>query len=250
MFLANEKGTNKAFNNFNSANEQALVEALSIEAIKQKGKDMVYLPFRMTNYDSLRGEDDQLVYDKAFPIELYIKDVNGFGGDGYLFNLQGSQDFKSIVLTVSKKIWEQEIGVPMNQARPNEKDLIYFPLEKKLFSIKFTDYKPFMYQLGDLPVYDLTVSLIEYSNQTINTGIPEIDILQKKWSTNILDRASVDNEGDLLVSEEGSVIPDQEYFDNPVQDSTEDNTEIIKETKDRELIKWEDPDPFSLKGEF
>ena len=38
-------------------------------------------------------------------------------------------------------------------SRPNEGDLIYFPLAKKLFEISFVDHDDQFYQLSNLPVF-------------------------------------------------------------------------------------------------
>ena len=56
-----------------------------------------------------------------------------------------------------------------------EGDLIYFPMNKKLFEIEFVEHESLFYPTGTLPVYDLRCELFAYNQQEINTGIDEID---------------------------------------------------------------------------
>jgi hypothetical protein len=67
------------------------------------------------------------------------------------------------------------------------------------------------YQFGALQTWELTCELFEYSNEILNTGIEEIDILQKKFSLNILDYAFEDENGDYLVDENGDYLVTEKY---------------------------------------
>jgi hypothetical protein len=62
------------------------------------------------------------------------------------------------------------------------------------------------YQLGALQTWEMTCELFEYSNEQMNTGIPEIDILQAKSSTNILDWNIMDESGFNLLTEDDEYI--------------------------------------------
>jgi hypothetical protein len=64
--------------------------------------------------------------------------------------------------------------------------LIYFPLSKGLFEIKFVTHQDPFYQLGKLYVYKLQVELFQYSSERIDTGIKQIDAFEtlKTFSTN------------------------------------------------------------------
>ena len=62
--------------------------------------------------------------------------------------------------------------------RPNEGDLIYYPLTKGLFEIKFVKHQEPFYQLGKLYTYKLDIELFQYSSEKINTGIPEVDVFE------------------------------------------------------------------------
>jgi len=70
--------------------------------------------------------------------------------------------------------------------RPCEGDLIYFPLTKGLFEIKFVAHQDPFYQLGKLYVYKLQVELFQYASERIDTGIAPIDAFEtlKTFTTN------------------------------------------------------------------
>ena len=67
--------------------------------------------------------------------------------------------------------------------RPQEGDLIYTPVIKKLFEISFVDHDEPFYQLDNNPVYKLRCKQFEYSQEAIDTGITEIDAVEGDLST-------------------------------------------------------------------
>lgn len=198
--------TNFFFNNFQSSQEQLLIENLVIEAIKIYGQDMWYMPRKLNNYDKVYGADDQSSYESAYPIEIYIKSVDGFSGDGNFMSKFGLEIRDQVVFSVAQRIFNEEVGNFSTQSRPNEGDLIYFPLNKKCFQIKYVNKFEMFYQLGALQTWEMTCELFEYSGELMNTGIPEIDSLQKKLSTNILDWNLTDESGNDLLTEDGEYV--------------------------------------------
>lgn len=198
--------TNFFFNNFQSSQEQYLLESLIIESIKIYGEDMYYIPRKLNNYDAVYGADDQSSYEIAYPVEMYIKSVDGFGGDGSFMSKFGIEIRDRVVFSVAQRIFNEEIGNFTTQVRPNEGDLIYFPLNKKCFQIKFVNKFEMFYQLGALQTWEMTCELFEYAGETMNTGIPEIDSLQKKYDTNMYHWAVKDQDGNMLLTEDGDLI--------------------------------------------
>ena len=73
--------TNPHFNNFNYAGEQNLIEELVLESIKMYGIDVYYLPRTLVDTDQLFGEDVLSKFETAAPIEMFIKNVEGFEGE-------------------------------------------------------------------------------------------------------------------------------------------------------------------------
>lgn len=182
--------TNLYFNNFDFTQEQELIENLIIESIKVYGIECYYLPRTLVAKDELFGEDALAKFDFAYPIEMYIKSVDGFQGDGDFLSKFGLEIRDSMVLTVSKRRFEDEIHIsdstPVNEeqgiGRPSEGDLVYFPLNGKIFEVKFVEHEAIFYQMGKLQTYDLSLELFEYSHESIDTGIDVLDNIEDKHS--------------------------------------------------------------------
>ena len=182
--------TNMYINNFESSPEQNLVHDLLIESIKFYGMDMYWVP-RTTSAtaDQVFGEDTLSSFTQAYPIEMYIKNVEGFEGEGDFLSKFGLDIRDQVTFTVAIRRFEQleaietlptQTTAPF--ARPREGDLIYFPLNGKLFEIQFVEHESIFYTAGTLPVYDLRCELFVYNNQTITTGVPEIDTIATTYA--------------------------------------------------------------------
>lgn len=168
---------------------------------------MYYIPRTLNNYDEVYGADDQSSYENAYMVEMYIKSIDGFSGDGSFMSKFGLEIRDRVVFSVAQRIFNEEVGVYSNQIRPNEGDLIYFPLNKKCFQIKYVNKQEMFYQLGALQTWEVTCELFEYSGEKMNTGIPEIDILQTKFDTNQFTFAiRDDNDGSIITDEEGNIL--------------------------------------------
>jgi hypothetical protein len=205
-------GTNFYFNNFQASNEQGVIEDLIIESIKIYGQDMHYLPRRYGKLDEVYTEDAASFYDRAYPIELYIKSVDGFQGDGDFLSKFGVEIRDRVTFTMARRIFSDEVGSNEGTTRPYEGDLIYFPLNKKIFKIMFVEHEAIFYQLGSLQTFDVICELFEYSGETFSTGIPEVDILTKKYEFDFTDAGLMTEAGDILVDEtEGIPILFEEY---------------------------------------
>jgi hypothetical protein len=234
--------TNFFFNNFQASQEQLLIENLIIETIKIYGEDMYYLPRKLNKYDSIYGADDQSSYEQAYPIEMYIKSVDGFSGDGAFMSKFGIEIRDRVVFSVAQRIFTEEVSTSTTQVRPNEGDIIFFPLNGKCFQITYVNKYEMFYQLGALQTWEMTCELFEYSNEIFNTGIPEIDKIQKQLSTNILDYAIRDENSDFILTEDEDYIVLENSMYNEYL-AAADNDEIQNESDD--LIDWSVYDPFS-----
>ena len=80
------------------------------------------------------------------------------------------------------------------------------------------------------------------SDEIFNTGIPEIDILQKKFSTNILDWTIVGEDGVMLLTEEGDYLTQEGSSINDLI-AAADNDEI--QTESDQFVDFTAYDPFS-----
>ena len=165
--------TNQYINNHENAPEQNLLHDLLIESIKFYGIDVYWLPrISSDNADQILGEDTLSSFSTNHMVEMYIKNVEGFEGQGDFLSKFGLDIRDQITFTIAVRRFDQlDSGYP----RPREGDLIYFPLNKKIFEIGFVEHESMFYPNGALPVYDLRCELFAYNQQTINTGIDEID---------------------------------------------------------------------------
>ena len=169
--------TNFYFNTYSNSMEQTLVEDLIIESIRIHGVDMWYMPRVLGAKDDLLNEDDLPIFNHAYQIEMYIKNVEGFGGDGEFLSKFGLQIRDSVTFSVSMRRFSEDVSLFDEQVRPNEGDLIYFPFNRKMYEVMFVDNKPIFYQFGALQMYDLRCELFEYSNERFTTGVDEIDVI-------------------------------------------------------------------------
>ena len=81
--------TNSYFRNFDAKNEQELLHSLVTESIQVYGHDVSYIPRTLVNEDTILGEDSISEYKDAHSIEMYIKSVDGFEGEGDLISIFG-----------------------------------------------------------------------------------------------------------------------------------------------------------------
>jgi len=234
--------TNFFFANYQSSQEQLLLENLIIESIKIYGQDMLYIPRVLNKYDAIYGSDEQSSYQIAYSIEMYIKSVDGFSGDGNFMSKFGIEIRDQVIFSMAQRIFNQEVGTYTTQVRPNEGDLIYFPLNKKCFQIKYVNKFEMFYQLGALQTWEVTCELFEYSGETMNTGIPEIDILQKKFDINQYHWTIETELREYIVTEDGDLIVLEGSSPNDLIAAAE-NDEI--QTESDQFVNFSAIDPFS-----
>ena len=163
--------TSNYFQKFDHNNEQNLLQDLMVESIQIFGHDVSYLPRTKNNVDNIYGEDPTSSFESAYPIEMYIKNTDGFEGEGAFVGRFGLEIREQITFSVARRTWDGQ-GISV---RPLEGDLIWMPLTSKLFEIQFVEHQAVFYQMGKLPVYDLSCELFEYSDEDIDTGIAAID---------------------------------------------------------------------------
>jgi hypothetical protein len=155
--------------------EQELIENLVIESIRIYGVDTWYIPRTLGAKDDLLNEDDLPQYNNAYMVEMYVKSVDGFEGEGDFLSKFGLQIRDSMTLTIAIRTFNQEVAAYSEQVRPFEGDIIYFPLNKKFFKVMHLEHEAIFYQLGQLQTYDLRCELLDYSGEVFNTGQSFID---------------------------------------------------------------------------
>ena len=163
-------------------NEQNLVQDLINEQLKMYGVECYYLPRKYLTTNTIIREVIQSKFDDAYPLEAYVNNYDVYQGNGTVLSKFGIEVQQDINLTISKDRFENyitplirnETGIKLS-TRPKEGDLIWFPLDDRLYEIKFVEHaKPF-YQLKELYVYELQCEVFRYEDETVDTGIGSID---------------------------------------------------------------------------
>ena len=217
---------NSAFHTSNLhslATERSLYQNLIKEAIQIYGHDVYYVNRETVALDNVLGEDALSKYTNAEPIEMYVEDGAGFGGDKEIITQFGLENRNEITFVVSKERFQEmdsqinleegegsialedgsidQTGNSSNLTtltgnyyilqdtattdadRPQEGDLVYHPIFAKMFEINFVDHDEPFYQLDNNPVYKLRCKQFEYASEVINTGIATIDAIEGDLTT-------------------------------------------------------------------
>ena len=175
-------------------NEQYLLEDLIIESISIWGQEFYYIPRSLVAKYEILGEDRLSKFEDAYPIDMYLETVDGFEGQGAFIQKFGLMMEQSATLTVARRTWERLIGRHggILPNRPCEGDLLYFPLTKGLFEIKFVEHQDPFYQLKKLYVYRLQIELFQYASERIETGVEEIDVFETLKTYDTTKQADID----------------------------------------------------------
>lgn len=226
-----------------SAGEQKLYDDLLRESIQVHGISVLYLPRTEVKMDKVYMEDPLVRFENTYEIEMYLKSYDGFQGDGQFFSNMGIEIRDQVVLTVSLTRFLEEMGprTRVGLIRPREGDLIWYPLNQKLFEIKFVEKFSMHYPLGAQTVYDLKCELFEYTGQRIETGIEAIDEVTG-LSQDIFYWSLTDESGHPLKNENGDYLV-VDAFDKSVIDPL-DNSEQITEEAD-EVLDFDEYDIWS-----
>ena len=192
--------TNLYFQNVTSHAEQELVNSLTSEVIQIHGMNVFYIPRTIVKEDLLLGEDVLSKFSTAYEIEMYLKSTEGFGGEGDLVSKFGLDVRDEVIFTVHKDRFE----LATDMLKPLEGDLLFLPMNKGLFEIKFVEHEQPFYQAGKNYSFDLTCELYQYSEEQLDTGIADIDNIEKEQGYTI----------DLVMSAGGSgtFTPDEAIY--------------------------------------
>lgn len=169
------------FNNYPSQrrmnSEMNLMEDVIVESIKIMGHNVYYIPREsFDSVDLIFGESTKVKFDKAYLIETYLSNVEGFEGDGDFFSKFGLEIRDTSNFILSRRSFLNIIPSVIRK-RPQEGDLLWVPVLHRMFEIKFVEQELMFHSLGKrLPyVYEMRCEQFRYSQEEINTGIEEID---------------------------------------------------------------------------
>ena len=186
--------------------EQNLVQDLVDEQIKLFGSDIYYLP-KTILADNTLDEVRYTKYQDQFQIEMMLVNVMGFGDNAEFISKFGLTITDEIIFRVSTKRWEEEVAEHSMSAkltvpeRPNEGDLLYYPLTQNLYEIKYVGKEEPFFQFGKIQFYAITAELYQVGSDDLATGIAEIDAIEVLFDTAISLTMGVGGTGDFTVGE-------------------------------------------------
>ena len=225
--------------------EKNLYEDLIIEQLKIYGHDVHYMPREEISKDGVLGNTTDKFTDE-YMIEMYVEEVNGFAGQGDLIGKFGLDMRDELTFVVARRTFELLVDQPSNVLtikRPREGDIIYMPLFKKFWQVDFVEDEDPMYQISDLPIFKLKCSTWDYSSESVETGITEIDekldavtmdllenqITLESGTTSSGSLISENTAGNIeaLLSEAGDLIVDETDGDNIILEDDPNFVEYI-----------------------
>ena len=199
--------------------EQTLIENLYTEAIKIYGFDIFYIPRTLVNVDTIFNEDELSKFTSAHSIEMYLQSVDGFEGEGDFLSKFGVEIRDRASFVVVKSRWSTAVDDNASlivEGRPNEGDLLYFPMTKGLFEITFVEHENIFYQANNIYTYRLDVERFVYSSEKIDTGVIAIDAIEDARSTDMFNyelieenRILLENDDALLLETGANLIDEQ-----------------------------------------
>ena len=165
-----------------SKGEQGLVQDLVNEQLRMYGIECHYIPRKLVTSRTIMKEVTESRFEQAFPLEAYLMNIDGYAGSGDILSKFGVRVTDEATFVISKERFEEAVAPFLEQDddytlsnRPKEGDLIFFPLGKRMFEIKFVEHERPFYQLQKNYVYQLQCELFEYEDEVIDTGVDEID---------------------------------------------------------------------------
>ena len=165
-----------------SKGEQGLVQDLVNEQLRMYGIECHYIPRKLVTSRTIMKEVTESRFDQAFPLETYLMNTDGYAGQGDILTKFGVRVTDEATFIISKERFEESVAPFLEQDddytlsnRPKEGDLIFFPLGKRMFEIKFVEHERPFYQLQKNYVYQLQCELFEYEDEVIDTNVNSID---------------------------------------------------------------------------
>ena len=153
------------------------MEDIIVESIQIMGHNVYYIPRESFDEgDMVLGEYSKSAFNKAYLIESYLSNVEGFEGQGDFFSKFGLEIRDTSNFVLSRRSFRNIVPGSIRQ-RPQEGDLVYIPVLHKMFEIKFIEQELMFHSIGKrLPfVYEMRCEAFRGSQEPMNTGVQEID---------------------------------------------------------------------------
>lgn len=233
---------NRYFNK-SPTNEQNLVQRLITESIQIQGITCYYLPRQLQNLDLVLGEDYTSKFTLNMPIEMYIETYAGWEGQSEMLSAMGMSIANKITFSVAFDRWNTEVKKIKSAmwvwSRPQEGDLIYDTITKRLFEIKFVRQDDQWYQLGKMAYfYKMDCEMFQFSNESISSGVADLDNAITAVTSNKLDLQILLEDGGLLLQENQYSLFMDVVNTNKYDATLEFNTKA-------EQVQWSAKNPFA-----
>jgi hypothetical protein len=234
-------------NTSGTTSEQRLIEDLIIESLKIYGHDVFYLPRTLVKEDTIFDEDTLSKFTQAYPLEMYLENVEGFGGDGELFSKFGLEVRDSATFILARRRWDELVissgGTFTQDTRPSEGDLLYFQKTNSLFEIREVEFNNPFYQAGKLYTYRLKCELFEYSSEVIETGITELDANAEEDSLDMLVYQFLLEDNTLFLLEDFSSLILESYLTTN-SDAQTDSEDFKNFNNIEDILDFSEVNPF------
>ncbi len=234
------------------------------------GIDVYYIPRNFIREATIMREVTSSAFRSYFIIESYLNNFDGYAGQGDIMSKFGIQVKDELTLTISRERYEDYIAPFLNSRmlflmnspkdegslqtiqRPREGDLIYFPLGRRLFEIKYVEHEQPFYQLGTGYTYELQCELFEYEDEILDTSIDEIDsTIMNQGFINTLDLVPLSNRAEveaktgtgyireLVILNEGNSFVETPsiYIDPPPEGGTDANVVALLTRPDSNIVE-------------
>ena len=231
------------FNGYYTNNRtQRMVEDLVISSIQQYGFNIHYIPREIEKMNHSWGEDPASYFKYAPKVEVYVKDFFELQGEGLLFSKFGIEKRDKVTLQIARrrfdeirtaKVMMENSGVLQNEdadvnsalesigfdletgnvgdfeinfEKPRTGDLIYFPIDQKLYEIKYVENRVNLFQFGKLQLFELECDLYEYSHERIETGEEEIDAFNSLSGDSLSYQLDLEDTEGFIEGEDGELL--------------------------------------------
>lgn len=241
------------FNHTTNTAEQRLIEDLVTESIKIYGIEVGYLGKTFKDKDELYTEDEGATFEDISDVVMYLRSVDGFEGEGDFLSKFGLEIRDQMTLCVARRHFAETVEQEQSIFRPREGDLIFLPLNEKIFQINFVEFEPVFYQMGTLTFYELKCELFEYTSERFNTGVDVIDQIQTTHSLDIYSQVElVDENNNPIFTEDGYRLlsEEEDRIDSSADtardfDTITDSENVYIEGQADAIIDFSETDPFS-----
>jgi hypothetical protein len=234
-------------NTSGTTSEQRLIEDLIIESLKIYGHDVFYLPRTLVKEDTIFDEDTLSKFTQAYPLEMYLENIEGFGGDGELFSKFGLEVRDSATFILARRRWDELVissgGTFTQDTRPSEGDLLYFQKTNSLFEIREVEFNNPFYQANKLYIYRLKCELFEYSSEVIETGIAELDANAEEDSLDMLIHQFLLQDNTLFLLEDFSSLILESYL-TTTSDAQTDSEDFKNFNTVEDILDFSEVNPF------